>query len=70
MKLKIIVLLLICNTISIIASQIDTVMVVSASMNKSIPNIVILPDNYSTEKENFSVLYLLHGAGGDYADWI
>lgn len=70
MKLKIILLLLICNTISINASQIDTVMIVSASMNKSIPNIVILPDNYSTQKENFSVLYLLHGAGGDYTDWI
>lgn len=39
-------------------------------MNKSIPNIVILPDNYATQKEGFSVLYLLHGAGGDYTNWL
>jgi len=45
-------------------------MVASNSMNKSIPNIVIVPDNYSTQKAGFSVLYLLHGAGGDYTSWL
>ena len=70
MKLKLILFLLIGNTILVNASQIDTVMVFSVSMNKTIPNIIILPDNYSTQKENFPVLYLLHGAGGGYADWV
>jgi len=45
-------------------------MVVSKSMNKSISNIVIIPDSYSIQKENFSVLYLLHGADGDYSNWV
>ncbi len=70
MKLKLILLFLICNTIIINASQVDTVMVVSKSMNKPIPNIVIIPDNYSTQNKKFSVLYLLHGAGGNYTNWI
>ena len=70
MKLKLILLFFICNTIIVNASQVDTVMVVSKSMNKSISNIVILPDSYSTQKESFSVLYLLHGAGSDYTSWV
>jgi len=38
-------------------------------MNKSIANLVILPDSYALQKERFPVLYLLHGAGGDHKDW-
>jgi S-formylglutathione hydrolase FrmB len=45
-------------------------MVMSKSMNKSISNIVIIPDSYATQKESFSVLYLLHGAGGDHTNWL
>jgi len=39
-------------------------------MSKSISNIVIIPDSYTTQKESFSVLYLLHGAGGDHTNWL
>jgi len=70
MRLRLIVLFLICNSLSAFASEVDTVMVASISMNKSIPNIVITPDNYSIQKEGFSVLYLLHGAGDDYTSWV
>ena len=70
MKLKLLFLFLFCNAIVAKASQVDTVMVMSKAMNKSIPNLVILPDSYSTQKESFSVLYLLHGAGGDHTDWV
>ena len=69
MRLKLILLFLTCNALCVFAATVDTVMVQSDSMNKSIPNIVILPDDYSTQKEGFSVLYLLHGAGGNYTDW-
>lgn len=68
MKLKLL-LLLISTSMGCFASQIDTLHVLSESMNKSIPNIVILPDSYSNQKEGFSVLYLLHGASGNYTDW-
>ena len=68
MKLKLL-LLQISTYMGCFASQIDTLHVFSDSMNKSIPNIVILPNSYSNEKEGFSVLYLLHGASGNYTDW-
>ena len=70
MRLKLILLFLICNSVFVFASSVDTVMVVSKSMNKTIPNIVIIPDNYSTQNDSYSVLYLLHGAGGDYISWV
>jgi S-formylglutathione hydrolase FrmB len=70
MRLKLILLFLICNSVFVFASSLDTVMVVSKSMNKTIPNIVIIPDNYSTQNDSYSVLYLLHGAGGDYISWV
>ena len=70
MRIKLIVLfLLISNTLFVFASTIDTVVVASNSMQKSISNIVIVPDTYSTQKDSYSVLYLLHGAGGNYTDW-
>ncbi|MCI2227695.1 esterase family protein [Polaribacter sp. MSW13] len=61
---------LVFNSAFIFASTVDTIKVVSKSMNKSISNIVILPNNYSTQKKSFPVLYLLHGASGSYTDWI
>jgi S-formylglutathione hydrolase FrmB len=68
MKIKLF-LFLIANSIGCFASQIDTLQVLSKSMNKSISNIVILPETYSSQKEGYSVLYLLHGAYGNYKDW-
>lgn len=70
MRLKLILLFFICNSIFVVASEVDTLKVMSTSMNKSISNVVIMPDTYSTQKESFSVLYLLHGAGGDYTNWV
>jgi S-formylglutathione hydrolase FrmB len=70
MRLKLMLFFLISNSALVFASSVDTVMVVSQSMSKSIPNIVIVPDNYTIQKEGYDVLYLLHGAGGDYTDWV
>jgi S-formylglutathione hydrolase FrmB len=52
------------------ASQIDTVLIESKSMHKSVSNLVITPDSYHSKKDDFPVLYLLHGVDGDYLDWI
>lgn len=57
-----------CTTI--ICAQIDTLVVYSPSMNKNIPNIIITPENYTKKGKKMSVLYLLHGAGGDYTHWL
>ncbi|MCM4170110.1 esterase family protein [Arenibacter sp. TNZ] len=63
------VLVVLFTVISAFASRVDTLQVKSRSMNKSIANLVILPDSYALQKERFPVLYLLHGAGGDHKDW-
>ena len=56
-KLKITLTLLIIHVffINIATSQVDTLMVFSKAMNKNIPNIVITPDNYSTQNTKLPV---------------
>jgi len=51
------------------AAKVDTVAVFSQVMNKNIKAVTILPADYDSKKE-FPVLYLLHGYGGNYANWI
>lgn len=70
MKQKFILLLLVFTSLVAKAAQIDTLKVWSAAMKKSIPNLVILPEAYDGQKDKFPVLYLLHGAGGDYTNWV
>lgn len=50
------------------AAKVDTVTTYSTVMQKKIKAVVITPDTYA--KGNLPVVYLLHGAGGNYADWI
>ncbi|NID12928.1 alpha/beta hydrolase [Fibrivirga algicola] len=61
-------LLLVCS-LSGLAARVDTVATVSPSMKKTIKAVVITPDSYVDGKE-LPVLYLLHGYGGDYSDWV
>lgn len=70
MKYHFLFLFLIISNLLAKASQIDTVLVESKSMHKSISNLVIIPDSYNSNKAGFPVLYLLHGFNGDYLDWI
>lgn len=51
------------------ASTVDTVSVPSAAMNKTIKTVVITPDAYA-DRDSLPVVYLLHGYGGDYANWV
>ena len=52
------------------SADVDTLMVPSKSMKKNIPAVIILPTGYQNAKQNFPVVYLLHGAGGSYRNWI
>ncbi|MEM6261088.1 MAG: alpha/beta hydrolase family protein [Bacteroidota bacterium] len=52
------------------SAEVDTVYVYSPSMGKLIPNLVILPDAYDSAPNGLAVVYLLHGAGGDYTQWV
>lgn len=51
------------------AAKVDTVLTRSASMKKDIKAVVILPDSYDGRQE-YPVIYLLHGHGGSYSDYI
>jgi len=64
-------LLLLCLTafaINVKAAKVDTVETYSDAMKKKIKAIVVTPDSYTTGAE-YPVVYLLHGAGGNYTDW-
>lgn len=52
------------------AATVDTVMVYSSSMHKTMNAVVIKPGTYQKRKDHFSVVYLLHGYSGKYSDWI
>ena len=51
------------------AAHIDTLVVMSKVMDKKITNLAIIPDDYDEQNE-YPVLYMLHGAGGDYSSWL
>lgn len=66
------ILLLLCLTafiISVKAAKVDTVDTYSDAMKKKIRAIVVTPDNYNSGSQ-YPVVYLLHGASGNYTDWI
>ncbi len=51
------------------AAKVDTVDTYSSSMKKTIRAVIVTPDSYSVGQE-LPVVYLLHGYGGNYSDWI
>jgi S-formylglutathione hydrolase FrmB len=54
---------------TVFAAKIDTVATHSPTMQKNIPAIVIKPDTYTADGA-YPVVYLLHGYGGNYTDWL
>lgn len=58
-------------TLTAVAGKIDTVSVDSPSMHKAINCLIVVPDKHAmAPAEQFSVIYLLHGFGGNQRDWI
>lgn len=63
-------LLLLC-LYSLSAQTVDTVEVYSPKMKKTIKNVVVLPEGYDkADSKKYPVLYLLHGAGGKFDEWV
>jgi S-formylglutathione hydrolase FrmB len=52
------------------AATVDTVSIYSNAMHKAFKCVVIKPDSYKKKKNQFPVVYLLHGYAGNYTDWI
>lgn len=53
-----------------LAATVDTIDVHSAAMNKTYKAAVVLPTSYAKSKAAYPVLYLLHGGGGHFRDWL
>jgi putative tributyrin esterase len=52
------------------AAKVDTLDIPSAVMQKNLRAGVVLPNSYAKGKANYPVLYLLHGGGGKFNDWL
>ncbi|WP_231459778.1 alpha/beta hydrolase family protein [Pedobacter sp. Leaf132] len=73
MKFKLSIILCFCVILiaakSSFAATVDTVLTRSNAMKKDIKAAVVKPNGYSNGTK-YPVLYLLHGAGGKFSDWI
>ncbi len=52
------------------AAKVDSLDIASAAMNKTYKAAVVLPNSYAKSKAAYPVLYLLHGGGGQFSDWL
>jgi|GEM_PF-240953 S-formylglutathione hydrolase FrmB len=50
-------------------AEVQTIKVMSKALGKETSVNVILPEGYNANRARYSVLYLLHGASGNYTDW-
>jgi len=62
--------LLMLAVIFVKAGTVDTIEVYSNAMHKKIKCVIVKPAAYETAAQRFSVVYLLHGYSGSYAQWI
>lgn len=68
MKAKIFLLFIVaCCALSVRAAVVDTIYVYSASMDKNVKTVVVLPGD---GKKTAPVIYMLHGHGGNAKTWI
>lgn len=51
-------------------AKVDSLDIPSAAMQKTYRAAVVLPDAYAKSKAAYPVLYLLHGGGGQFSDWL
>lgn len=63
-------LLFISKTIIGFSATVDSIQIASTAMNKTYMAAVVLPSSYQKNKSSYPVLYLLHGGGGHFRDWL
>ncbi|WP_174260217.1 alpha/beta hydrolase [Spirosoma endbachense] len=56
--------------LSAFSAKVDTLDIPSAAMQKNLRAAVVLPSSYAKSKSSYPVLYLLHGGGGQFNDWL
>jgi S-formylglutathione hydrolase FrmB len=68
--MRFVILILLAFLFNSAFGGVDTINVYSIPMKKNLRCVVITPKNYKKAKLRFPVVYLLHGYGGDHANWI
>lgn len=69
-SIRLLLMLVLCLLgASVFAREPEDIVVHSEAMNKDIHNMIMLPDAYDG-KRAFPVVYLLHGHGMKYAEWL
>ncbi|WP_247237347.1 alpha/beta hydrolase family protein [Telluribacter sp. SYSU D00476] len=51
-------------------AKVDSLDIPSAAMGKTYKAAVVLPASYANSSKPYPVLYLLHGGGGRFSDWL
>ena len=70
-KMRILLLaIVILSYVQSTAATVDSLAVPSASMKKTYKAAVVLPASYAKSKTSYPVMYLLHGGGGHFSDWL
>lgn len=59
-----------CLSFVSFGAKVDSLDIPSAAMQKTYRAAVVLPDSYARSKAAYPVLYLLHGGGGQFSDWL
>lgn len=68
---KSILLALVCSLLSVtLSASVDTVEIYSKSMFKGVNCVVITPEAYTQKDSRLPVVYLLHGARGNFSNWV
>jgi S-formylglutathione hydrolase FrmB len=63
-------ILFLAKSLSSIAATVDSIDIASGAMGKTYKAAVVLPASYAKNKAAYPVLYLLHGGGGHFRDWL
>jgi len=69
---RLVALLMLCLLTRVgVGAKVDTLEVPSAAMKRNdLRAAVVLPESYAKSKASYPVLYLLHGGGGQFSDWL
>jgi len=58
------------TSVTTFSATVDSIEIASVAMKKTYMAAVVLPDSYKKNKSSYPVLYLLHGGGGHFRDWL
>jgi S-formylglutathione hydrolase FrmB len=67
---KIFLSIFILSSCCVLAGTVDSISIYSNAMHRAYNCVVIKPNSYANKKSTFETVYLLHGYGGYFSNWI